>query len=133
MVSRRTEVWLYKTLEEAFSTVVVWVEHVSPWHPQSSGHNPVGHCFVGCFVKIWVYCTLTPCVQKSHVSSVTTDVLMSAKIEIDLMWCVLCKGHTFKCNGQELYTGRYKMQRTAVWLTILWLVHIFGLLLWFKK
>jgi len=61
-----------------------------------------------------VYCTLTPCVLKSQISSVTTDVLMSARTEIDLMCCVLPKGHTFKCNGQELYTGRYKMQRTVV-------------------
>jgi len=115
------------------STVVVWIEHVNPWHPQSSGHNPIGHCFLGCIVKIWVYCTLTLCVLKSQISSVTTDVLMPARTEIHLMCSVLPKGHTFKCNAQELYTGRYKMQWTAVWLTVLWWVHIFGVLHWFKK
>lgn len=52
MVSHQTEVWLYRTLEAAFATVVVWIEHVSPWHLQSSGHNPIGHCFFGCIVKI---------------------------------------------------------------------------------
>jgi hypothetical protein len=68
-------------------------------------HNPVGHCFLGCFVKSWVCCTLTHCVLKLQISIVTADALMSARPEIDLMCCVLPKGHTFKCNGQELYTG----------------------------
>ena len=127
MVSHRTEVWLYRTLEAAFSMVLVWVEHVGPWHPQSSGLNRIAHCFLGCFVKIWVYLTLTLCVLKSQINSVITDVWMSARTEIDLMCCVLPSGHTFKCNGQELYTGKYKMQWTAVWLTVFWVVHVFGL------
>ena len=62
-------------------------------------HSPVGRYLLRCFVKIWVYSTLTSCVLKTQISSVTKDILMSARTEIDLMCCVLPKGHTFKCNG----------------------------------
>lgn len=63
MVSHRIEVWLYRTLEVAFSTVVVWVEHVNPWHPQSSGHNPIGHCFGGCCESLSVLYIDTLCAK----------------------------------------------------------------------
>jgi hypothetical protein len=33
--------------------------------------------------------------------SVTTGVLLSARTDVDLMCCVLPKGHILKCNGQN--------------------------------